>query len=502
MLNIEPHKSGRPVAGSPVPPGAPGAASALQPWQRVRARLQAEFGQDVFSSWFGGLELAAIKDGVAQLTVPTRFLRGWLQSHYLERLQAIACEELPDAKLIEIGVRTSLMRARSGPSGAGEPCAQVKPAAAAKLDIGKPAHSADSRAQAGASDGAGLAGSPLDRRMTFESFIAGRGNALAHAAAQQIGSAGKGEGPAYNPLFIHASVGLGKTHLLQAISQAAEASGRRVHYLTAERFMYGFVAALKAQTAIAFKETLRAIDVLIVDDIQFLQGKTIQQEFCHTLNALLDAGKQVVVAADSPPVELENLDDRARSRLGGGLVVEIGPHDEALRLKILGSRIAAAKAHLPSFEVEPQVVLHLARTIDTNGRDLEGVVNRLVATASLSGGSFDMASALAAIRDLVRPREPKRVKIEDILRLVANHFNVSRSDILSARRTATVVRPRQIAMYLAKVLTLRSLPEIGRRFGGRDHTTVLHAVRKIEDLKKRDQALHGDLEHLKRMLQE
>ncbi|MCA2000067.1 MAG: chromosomal replication initiator protein DnaA, partial [Hyphomicrobiales bacterium] len=338
--------------------------------------------------------------------------------------------------------------------------------------------------------------------LALTSFQVGRSNIMAHAAAMQVVQARANELPVFNPLFIHAAVGLGKTHLLQGAAQAVEATGRRVLYLTAERFMYGFVASLKAQTAIAFKETLRGIDVLVIDDAQFLAGPKVQQEFCHTLNALIDAGKQVIVAADRAPSDLEGLEERVQSRLAGGLVVEIGALDEALRIKILESRIQVAKAHLPGFEVPPDVVAHVARMITTNGRDLEGAVNRLLAHATLTGGALDIAAAEEAIRDLVRHREPRRVKIEDIQRLVANHYNVTRADILSSRRTATVVRPRQIAMFLAKSLTLRSLPEIGRRFGGRDHTTVLHAVRKIEGMLSTDQELAGEIDHLKRMLQE
>jgi chromosomal replication initiator protein len=297
-------------------------------------------------------------------------------------------------------------------------------------------------------------------------------------------------------------VGLGKTHLLQAVAHSASALTRRVIYLTAERFMYGFVSALKAQTAIAFKEKLRGIDVLVIDDVQFLQGKSIQQEFCHTLNALIDARRQIVIAADRPPGDLESLDERVRSRLAGGLCVEMGGLDEALRIKILEARITAARQLHPNFEVSSAVMAYVASVIQTNGRDLDGAVNRLLAHASLSGAPIGVETAEIAIRDLVRTHEPKRIKIEDIQKLVAGHFNVSRADILSARRTANVVRPRQIAMYLSKVLTLRSLPEIGRRFGGRDHTTVLHAVRKIEALSTADGALSEELELLKRMLME
>jgi chromosomal replication initiator protein len=266
--------------------------------------------------------------------------------------------------------------------------------------------------------------------------------------------------------------------------------------------MYGFVASLKAQTSLAFKERLRGIDLLIIDDVQFIQGKQIQQEFGHTLNSLIDSGRQIVVAADRPPGDLESLDERVRSRLAGGLVVEVGALDEALRASILTTRIEALRQIHPTFEVGPSVVSYVARTITANGRDLEGAVNRLLAHATLTGSGITLETAESAIRDLVRNREPKRVKIEDIQKLVASRYNVSRSDILSERRTAAVVRPRQIAMYLSKVLTLRSLPEIGRRFGGRDHTTVLHAVRKIEKALGEDNALSDEVELLKRMLQE
>ncbi len=351
-----------------------------------------------------------------------------------------------------------------------------------------------------ANDPEALSGSPLDRRMNFETFLLGRSNQFAYAAAQRIATAGPAEPLIYNPLYIHACVGLGKTHLLQAVAHAATASGRRVIYLTAEKFMYGFVYALKAQTALAFKERLRAIDVLVIDDVQFLQGKSIQQEFCHTLNALIDARKQIVIAADRPPADLEALEERVRSRLAGGLCVEMGALDEALRVKILETRIAVARGINPDFHVTPAVVAYVASVIQTNGRDLDGAVNRLMAHASLTQAPLCVETAEVAIRDLVRTREPKRVKIEDIQKLVATHYNVSRADILSSRRTANVVRPRQIAMYLSKVLTLRSLPEIGRRFGGRDHTTVLHAVRKIEGLTGSDRSLSDEVELLKRML--
>jgi chromosomal replication initiator protein len=265
--------------------------------------------------------------------------------------------------------------------------------------------------------------------------------------------------------------------------------------------MYGFVSALKTQTALAFKEALRGIDVLVIDDLQFLQGKSTQAEFCHTLNALIDSGRQVVIAADRPPSELESLDDRVRSRLAGGLVVEMGTLGEELRFEILKARVVTARSHHPSFDVPLPVLSYIAKTVTHNGRDLEGALNRLLAHNKLTGQSVTLEMAEREVRDLIRPQEPKRVKIEDIQRVVARQYNVSRSDLLSSRRTANVVRPRQVAMYLAKTLTLRSLPEIGRRFGGRDHTTVLHAVRKIEGLVGNDMALAVEIEILKRQLQ-
>jgi chromosomal replication initiator protein len=348
----------------------------------------------------------------------------------------------------------------------------------------------------------GSGGSPLDPRFTYDTFLVGRSNALAHAAARQLGDTPPGSAARFNPLYIHAAVGLGKTHLLQAIVWAGEQAGRRMLYLTAEKFMYGFVAALKSQSAIAFKEVLRGIEVLVIDDLQFLQGPKVQLEFCHTLNALVDAGRQVVIAADRMPSELESLEERVRSRLAAGLVVEIAPLEVELRQRILESRIAALKVQHPSFEVPAEVVQHVAQQVTQNGRDLDGAVNRLLAHNQYQGRPVTVEMAEEVIRDLIRPADPRRIRVEDILRIVAKHYGVSRADLLSSRRTANVVRPRQIAMYLAKTLTLRSLPEIGRRFGGRDHTTVLHAVRKIEGLVQGDKGLAEEIDALKRLLQE
>jgi len=477
-----------------------------QAWERVLRRLRAELGEDVYSSWFPRLELVTVTDGIAHLTVPTRFLKSWIQSHYIDKVRALTAAEIDGVRDIVLGFRgasrqTGRLPAQDVPVTNGQGASAVSGRGASQPE--RPAFALPaSTERMTATELDGIQGSPLDRRLTLASFLVGRSNALAHAAAEKVARIESSSAPLYNPLYIHASVGLGKTHLLQAIAHDVLGAGRRVIYLTADRFMYGFVAALKAQTALAFKERLRGIDLLVIDDVQFLQGKSIQQEFCHTINALIDAGRQVVIAADRPPGDLESLDERVRSRLAGGLVVEMGALDEALRVKILEARIAAARVHQPGFEVNAAVLSYVARAITTNGRDLDGAVNRLLAHSTLSGSPLTVEVAEAAIRDLVRSREPRKVRIEDIQKLVATHYNVSRADILSSRRSAGVVKPRQIAMYLAKQLTLRSLPEIGRRFGGRDHTTVLHAVRKIENAVGADPTLRDDIELLKRMLQE
>ena len=468
-------------------------------WSRVKGRLRIEVGDDVYSSWFARMDLEAIDEGTVRLSVPTRFLKSWIQSHYAERVLACWQAEQSQVNRVELIVRSAVLRS-----------AVAKPKVELEIGAGDGGGGCFNGNGNGrplpAGDATGheaLGGSPLDARLTFDTFVVGRSNTLAQAAAKQVAAAKRGDPVMFNPLYIHAGVGLGKTHLLQAVTWTGNALGeRKVLYLTAEKFMYGFVSALRTQTALAFKEALRGIGGLVIDDLQFLQGKSTQAEFCHTLNALIDAGRQVVIASDRPPSDLESLDDRVRSRLAGGLVVEMGPLGEELRYEILKSRVTAAHSHHPSFDVPLPVLSYIAKTVTHNGRDLEGALNRLLAHNKLTGHAVTLEMAEREVRDLIRPQEPKRVKIEDIQRVVARQYNVSRSDLLSSRRTANVVRPRQVAMYLAKTLTLRSLPEIGRRFGGRDHTTVLHAVRKIEGLVGNDMALAEEIEILKRQLQE
>jgi chromosomal replication initiator protein len=401
-------------------------------WGRAKQRLRVEVGDDVYSSWFARMDLDAIEGDVVRLSVPTRFLKSWIQAHYIERVLACWKAEQPALRRIELSVRTAVIRThtRAKPEHTSEPEREMPEAAGergtARIVIAPSPAANDA-----------LGGSPLDPRLTFDAFVVGRSNTLAHAAAKQVASGRCGEPVMFNPLYVHSGVGLGKTHLLQAIAWAGHDrahGGRRVLYLTVEKFMYGFVSALKTQTAIAFKEALRGIDVLVIDDLQFLQGKSTQAEFCHTLNALIDAGRQVVIAADRPPSDLETLDERVRSRLAGGLVVEMGSHEEELRLEILKSRVAAARQHHVGFDVPAPVLAFIAKTVTHNGRDLDGALNRLLAHNKLTGHPVTVEMAERAVRDLVRPQDPKRVKIEDIQRIVARQYNVSRADLLSSRR--------------------------------------------------------------------
>jgi chromosomal replication initiator protein len=474
-------------------------------WLRVKQRLRAELGEDIFNSWFGRASFEESDSSTVYLSQPTRFLKTWIVSNYGERLLALWQAECASVARVEILVR-SAARPKT-PLRPEAPEAQPKAAAAPTSEPtpmpapAKAAPAPTARRQPPA-DG-GLGGSPLEPRYAFDSFCEGAANRVAFAAARSVVESDAGKTP-FNPLYIHAGVGRGKTHILQATTRAARQAhpGAKVLYLTAEHFMFRFVAALKSQSAIQFKESLRDIDLLLIDDMQFLQGKTVQQEFCHMLNALIDGARQVVVAADRPPAELESLDERVRSRLRGGVAFEIGAPDTQLRRDILQSRYRAAQAQNPGLDIPDLVLEYTAQSVVSNGRDLEGALNRLVAQWQFTRQPVTIASAEITLRDLIGQREPRRVKIEDIQRVVARHYNVSKADLLSSRRTRTIVRPRQIAMYLAKVLTPRSLPEIGRRFGGRDHTTVLHAVRKIEGLIQGDMTLADEIDLLKRMIDE
>ncbi|CUW43570.1 chromosomal replication initiation protein [Brucella vulpis] len=480
-------------------------------FERLTAKLKARVGGEIYSSWFGRLKLDDISKSIVRLSVPTAFLRSWINNHYSELLTELWQEENPQILKVEVVVRGVSRVVRS--AAPAETCenAEANPAITPRekmvfpvgqsfggQSLGEKRGSAVV-AESAAATGAVL-GSPLDPRYTFDTFVDGASNRVALAAARTIAEAGS-SAVRFNPLFIHASVGLGKTHLLQAIAAAAlqRQEKARVVYLTAEYFMWRFATAIRDNNALSFKEQLRDIDLLVIDDMQFLQGKSIQHEFCHLLNTLLDSAKQVVVAADRAPSELESLDVRVRSRLQGGVALEVAAPDYEMRLEMLRRRLASAQCEDASLDIGEEILAHVARTVTGSGRELEGAFNQLLFRQSFEPNiSIDRVDEL--LGHLTRAGEPKRIRIEEIQRIVARHYNVSKQDLLSNRRTRTIVKPRQVAMYLAKMMTPRSLPEIGRRFGGRDHTTVLHAVRKIEDLVGADTKLAQELELLKRLI--
>ncbi len=474
---------------------------------KVRALLRVRLGDDIYSSWFGSLEFDEFDGRMVRASVPVKFLKNWIQSHYSDDLLQCCAAEFTGVERVEVTLRQPGF-ANGRPSEAmGQALARNKAAVSGPEPVTTEARRVQVQppgpgAMMGRTYVNGFEGSPLDPRYTFDSFVVGPANRMAHAAAIQVAETVFAEERGFNPLYLHASVGLGKTHLQHAIAWEVKrrAPKANVLYLTAERFRYQFVEAIKSQDAMAFKDKFRTIDILLIDDLEFMRGEKTEQEFEHIINSLLDGGRQVVVASARPPVQLDGLNDRMRSRLQRGLVTEISPMDAALRLKVLEKRAQEKRATDPSFEISSDVVALLADRLTESGRELEGAINRLYLTWQLMRAPVTLDIAETIIRDLVQGIEPRRIKIEDILRIVSRHFAVSKQDILSQRRHRSVVRPRQIGMYLAKHLTSRSLPEIGRRFGDRDHTTVLHAIRKIDKECGDNPRLKDEIDELKRQL--
>jgi len=479
-------------------------------WQRVAQRLKATLGEDLYSSWFARMEAETLEDGRLALSVPTRFLRNWIITHYADTLTKAAESEFGPLSAVSVQVRTrGLPQAANGSHApAGEPLSlsgdTVHPGPEIRASV-VPLHpQASPAAMQVRAPFASERGSPLDHALTFETFVTGKSNALAHAAAMRVADAAPGAPLSFNPLYIHSAAGLGKTHLLNAVSWRIRErqAGRRVLFITAERFMYHFLAALKARDVLSFKDYFHSVDVLVIDDFQFLQGKSMQQEFCHTFNSLVDSKRQVIVAADVPPAQLDSLDQRMRSRMAGGLVVDIEMPDLELRREILAARAQQLRRKDPALSVGLEVIDFIAARIDGGGRELEGALNRVVARHELTRAPVSVDLAAMALRDLAPSGESTRIRIDDILKIVGRHYNVGRADLLSPRRAQAIVRPRQVGMYLAKKLTARSLPEIGRRFGGRDHSTVLHAVRKIEELMASDDRLAREVSLLVKMIEQ
>jgi chromosomal replication initiator protein len=450
-------------------------------WQRIRARLRTEFGDATFDSWLKPLALLRAEADKVLVAVPTRFMCDWVRAHYLGRIVDCWRQETGASIQVELVVNV-----------------QAAPAPV-QIEAARPAQ--PKRAERPAAEEAeeedtSSYGAPLDPRFTFDSFVVGKSNELAHAAARRVACNPQVQ---FNPLFLYGGVGLGKTHLMHAIAAEirARTPERRVLYLSAEKFMYQFIRAIRYQDTMAFKEQFRSVDVLMIDDVQFIAHKdATQEEFFHTFNAVVDQRRQVVISGDRSPSDLEGIEDRIKSRLGWGLVADIHPTDYELRLGILQSKLEQIdRADMPK-----EVVEFLARKIVSNVRELEGALNRVTAYSDLVGRPVSLEMTQEVLQDLIRSND-RRVSISEIQRHVAEYFNVRLSDLLSARRARAVARPRQVAMYLSKQLTSRSLPEIGRKFGGRDHTTVMHAVRRIEELREVDSSLDQDIENLRRTLE-
>lgn len=464
-------------------------------WERVQGRLREEFGDAAYTSWVKPMTLGGVDDGQVRLAVPTRFMRDWVLTHYAERIRSLWAGEDPAVRGVDVVVEAGNGGRAADPAGA--PPAPIAPAAMASTPMA-PAPMSDvieGPAAAGPAAAPDSLSAPLDPRYTFENFVTGKPNEFAYAAAQRVADSDR---VAFNPLFLYGGVGLGKTHLMHAIAHSIRTRqpDRKVVYLSAEKFMYSFVRALRYKDTMAFKEQFRSVDVLMIDDVQFISGKdSTQEEFFHTFNALVDQGRQIVISADKSPADLEDIGDRLRSRLASGLVADIHPTTYELRLSILQS-----KADQMGQKVPEKVLEFLAHKIATNVRELEGALTRLVAHAQLVGRDLSLETAQDVLRDVLRAHD-RRVTIEEIQKKVAEHFQIRVSDMHSARRSRSVARPRQVAMYLSKQLTSRSLPEIGRKFGGRDHTTVMHAVKKIEELMGEDPAFGEDVELLRRMLE-
>jgi chromosomal replication initiator protein len=471
----------------------------------VRKMLRAQLGEDVYTSWFHSMEFEHFDGQTVHVTVPVKFLKNWIQSHYSEALLKCCAVEFEGVERVEVALRQpSPVRTQASEPASdtdSRPVTGGHGSAAPALNnwqVPRPVMpTMTTRTQVG-----GFEGSPLDPRYTFDSFAVGPSNRMAHAGATQVAETVLSDSRGFNPLFIHSAVGLGKTHLLHAIAWSVRrrVPQAQVLYLTAERFRYQFVEALKSQDPLSFKEKFRSIHMLLIDDLEFLHGQQTEQEFDHIINSLLDGGRQVVVASARAPNQIEKLNERMRSRLQRGLVTEIGAPDAELRLRILEKRVEEKRQLDPSFEIHRDILELLADRLHESGRELEGAVTRLHATWQYMRTPITMDIAETVIRDLVHGIEPRRIKIEDILKVVSRHFGVSKGDILSQRRHRSVVWPRQIGMYLAKQLTSRSLPEIGRRFGNRDHTTVLHAIRKIEGELGGNPRLRDELDELKKML--
>lgn len=452
-------------------------------WKEAQNALKKEFGKSSFDTWFKHLEFVSLTgEERIILSLPTPFMRDWISTHYGSRLKLLFRQIITSLKEIELIVRASSEAVET----------QEEPL---KL-VGSPPVIETRRSEEGEEPFyLSTFGADLDPRFTFENFVVGKPNELAYAAALRVAEE---ETVTFNPLFLYGGVGLGKTHLMHAIAWKIRQlhPKRRFIYLSAEKFMYQFIRALRHKNTMMFKEQFRSVDVLMIDDVQFICGKeSTQEEFFHTFNALVDQNRQIIVSADKSPSDLNGIEERMRSRLGWGLVADIHPTTYELRLGILQAKVETMELKIPA-----RVLEFIAHRISSNVRELEGALTRIAAHSSFVGREITLEMTQDVLRDLLRAND-RRITLDEIQKRVSERYGIKLSDFQSLSRARVFARPRQIAMYLAKTLTTKSFPDIGRAFGGRDHTTVVHAVKTIDKLKEADPEIAQDIEFLTRMLQ-
>ncbi|MGR3761429.1 chromosomal replication initiator protein DnaA [Roseobacteraceae bacterium NS-SX3] len=469
-------------------------------WGRLRQRLLKTVGQNNFTTWIEPLEFDEVDGGVAVFNVPTNFMGNYVSQNFADLiLHEFNMSGEPVQRLAFKVAANSPARPAKAACGPAED-QEASGAAADEANWTEAAAQAATPAQSGKDGLEALQAAPLDPRFTFDSFVVGKPNELAHAAARRVAEGGP---VTFNPLVLYGGVGLGKTHLMHAIAWELKEKNPHLNvlYLSAEQFMYRFVQALRERKMMDFKHLFRSVDVLMVDDVQFIAGKdSTQEEFFHTFNALVDQNKQIIISADRAPGEIKDLEERVKSRLQCGLVVDLHPTDYELRLGILQTKVQQHRETYPDLKIADGVLEFLAHRISTNVRVLEGALTRLFAFASLVGREIDMELTQDCLADVLRASE-RKITVEEIQRKVSEYYNIRMSDIIGPKRLRSYARPRQVAMYLCKQLTSRSLPEIGRRFGGRDHTTVMHGVKRIEELKLTDGQIAEDVEMLRRSLE-
>jgi chromosomal replication initiator protein len=463
-------------------------------WGSVRAKLQQEVGDVEYRTWLKQVSLGGLNGDELTLMLPTRFLRDWVAKEYGALIEAIWQTENPGVRSVDIRALPS----RGTAPNLAEPVIRHSDAAAGGSHAAAASPPQTAEPETG-NEARPYARAPLDQRFTFDTFVVGKPNEFAYACARRVAESPATQG--FNPLFLYGGVGLGKTHLMHAIAWELSSKPRgnkpvTMAYMSAEKFMYRFINALRNQSTLEFKNELRSVDVLMIDDLQFLIGKdNTQEEFFHTFNALVDAGKQIVISADKSPSDLSGLEDRLRTRLGCGMVADLHATTYELRISIL-----EAKANRAGVEVPAKVMEFLAHKITSNIRELEGALNRLVAHANLFDRQITLETAHEVLHDVLRSFD-RRVTIQEIQKRVSEHWNIRVTEMSSARRSRNIARPRQVAMYLAKQLTSKSLPDIGRHFGDRDHTTVMHAVARLTALISTDTQFAEDVELLRRKLE-